>query len=86
MFNNQHLFQHIDRQPNVILVVIESNGDKAQWFMKLCSLEVYVVQGQTYLEARLYERGDSPEPLRVITYVNPRKWEMVAQPDPETLA
>lgn len=86
MFNNQHLFQHLDRQPNCILVIYESNGEKAQWFHKLASVDFYAISGILLMEVRLFDRPESTEPIRVISYVQPRKWEIVAQQDPENIA
>lgn len=85
MFNNQHLLQHIDRQPNVILVIIESNHEKVQVYNKLSTVDIFVVAGVTLLEVRMYASSTGSEPQRVSTFVNPIKWELVAQPDPEGL-
>lgn len=85
MFNNQHLFQHIERQPNVILVIIGADGQKTQIFNRLCTADVYVVDRTLLLEVKMYANGASTEPQQVSTYVNPIKWDLVGQPDPEGL-
>ena len=72
VFNNQHLFQHLDRQPNCILVIFEANGEKAQWFHKLASVDFYAIDGILLMEVHLYDQPHSTEPIRVINYVNPR--------------
>lgn len=87
MFNNQYLFQHIERQPNVIFVVYESDAGKppVQCFNKLATMDVYVVQGVTFLELKIYATSYAAEPVKVLTITNPRSWEQVAQPDPPNL-
>lgn len=85
MFNNQHLFQHIDRQPNVIFVVTEQDGKQVQIFNKLCTADVYVVGSVLMLEAKMYATAESVEPQKVATFINPRGWEQVAQADPSNI-
>ena len=85
MFNNPHLFQHFDRQPNVVIVVYEHAHEEptVQAYHKLTVMDVYVVHGTTYLELKLFATSDATEPTKVVTIIDPRRWELVAQADPE---
>lgn len=83
MMSNPHHFRHYQRQPNVLVTVVDLKGEIHRFLHRSTDMDVFVIGNVTMLEIREYPAPEATEPINVVNLVNPIKWTLTAKPDPE---